>query len=314
MAIETGWRPSEGLNLKMSDVKVKVSPTTGKQYAEVWIGRQGKTRKGRPVTIFNAIPFFNTWTAVHPARDRPDGAYLFVSQENKSIYKNTPLKEGSLRLAYVRVIREHFPKLLDRPDISLEEKATIRSLISKPCHPYLQRHAFATDIVHKISQLSFNQLMGHSRTSRMYDVYVQDLGVEGNRELQIARGIITREESMSTAEVKMQPKFCPICHESNKHDAKFCFKCNFIISHEGYLEAKEEEEKAAKDAKEKEVEIAKLKDGQAALQRTMSSLFKVLVGQSDTLTIDMGEEEYLDPKTRESVKDLWEKQQQQMAS
>jgi hypothetical protein len=88
----------------------------------------------------------------------------------------------------------------------------------------LFRHEFATEIAPKVPQYVFNQLMGHFRTSKMYDVYVQNLGDEGNRELLISGGILTREATVSKAQQGRQPKYCPICHEANKQNADFCFK------------------------------------------------------------------------------------------
>ncbi len=127
IARDTGARPGEILDLKISDLKIKVSPTTGKKFAEFWIGRSGKMKKGRPASISDAIPYFSSWVAVHPRRDSPEGAYLFPSMENKAKYRNVPLKPDTLRLTYVTTIEEQFPKLLDSPDITLEEKAVLRN-------------------------------------------------------------------------------------------------------------------------------------------------------------------------------------------
>jgi hypothetical protein len=113
-------------------------------------------------------------------------------------------------MLYVRVLEKQFPKLLLRPDIPPQEKEILRSLIyDKPHYPYLRRHEHASELVHRVPQFSFNQLMGHSRTSQMYDVYVQDFGNEGLRELEIADGIITREETLSLAQWSVSPSIAP---------------------------------------------------------------------------------------------------------
>lgn len=100
----------------------------------IQIGKKGKTENSyRPASISDAIPFFNVWSHIHPARDwgekNSKDAYLFPSMENKAKYRNVPLKPDSLRLCYVKTIEKQFPKLLDRPEIPLEEKAALRSLI-----------------------------------------------------------------------------------------------------------------------------------------------------------------------------------------
>jgi hypothetical protein len=67
---------------------------------------------------------------------------------------------------------------------------------------------FATEIAPKLSQNAFNRLMGHSKRSNLQEVYVNDLGTEGNRKLLISRGIIIREETISSARLEIQPKYC----------------------------------------------------------------------------------------------------------
>ncbi|MDQ3851431.1 MAG: site-specific integrase [Thermoproteota archaeon] len=132
MRLETGARPGELLQLKLGDIKVETVPSTGKKVCKFCIGDKvgGKMKRRRPATISDAIPFFNVWAHVHPARDwkNPKDAYLFPSRENKAMYRNIPLKPESLRNCYVRTLEEHFPKLLDKPDIPLEEKNVLRSL------------------------------------------------------------------------------------------------------------------------------------------------------------------------------------------
>jgi hypothetical protein len=182
-------------------------------------------------------------------RDRPQGAYLFPSRENKAKYRNKPLVPDSLRQAYVRVIEEQFPKLLEDPTKTPEERRIIESLISnKPHYPYLFRHEFASEYAPKLSRLSFNQLIGHSESSKMQDVYVQSLGNEGNTELQIVRGVRAREDTITPAQAQLQPKYCVICGEANKQSADFCFKCNWAISSKGAMEERERNEAAAKES------------------------------------------------------------------
>jgi hypothetical protein len=85
-------------------------------------------------------------------------------------------------------------------------------------------------------------------------------GDEGIRELEITKGIRTREETISPAEIELQPKYCPICREANKSNAKFCFACNFTISPEGALENREKEAEAQKEAENTKKEMQAMKD------------------------------------------------------
>jgi hypothetical protein len=315
IAIETGGRPSEILNLKISDIKVGISPT-GKQYSDIYIGQEGKMREDREHTLVNSIPHFTAWVAVHPARDSPEGAYLFPSQEKKSMYKNKPLKVNSIRLLYVRTIKEQFPKLLLRQDISQKEKMVIKGLLQKPCHPYLNRYHFGSEIFDKVSPTEFNQLMGHSPRSRQYETYVKAFGNEGNRKMKLLKGVIREEDTISEAQKQMQPKTCPICHTSNKQSALFCQNpsCNFIISQQGYLKMKEEEKKIAEQAKRQNEEITKLKEGQRTLIKTMSNLGKCLLGETNSLTIDLGDDELNDTFSKLFLRSLQQMKEKEMTN
>jgi integrase len=273
IALETGGRPGELLELKISDLKIITSSSTGKKYAEFWIGRTSKMKEGRPVSIAEAIPYFNEWVHVHPMRDSPQGAYLFPSQTNRAKYRNLPLQEESLRQRYADVIENQFPKLLDRPEISLEEKATLRSLIyDKPHHPYLRRHENGTDLFYKVPLPAWKQHMGHSKNSRMYEVYTHELGTEGNQELLIAKGIITRGETMTKTQVEMQPIQCPLCHEVNKANSDFCFGCNYIISKKGVLETKEKDEAAAREKEENKRKLEQVMQSQLQQAEAISQM------------------------------------------
>jgi hypothetical protein len=84
----------------------------------------------------------------------------------------------------------------------------------------------------------------------MYDVYTHHLGGEGNKELLIAKAVIERNETLLSAQLEHQPKYCRICHESNKYNAKFFMGRDFDQSLEGLKEVKEEEDKTKKELEE----------------------------------------------------------------
>ena len=135
---DAGGRPSELLALKISDLKIQTSPSTGKKYAEFWIGDKvgGKMRKARPAAISDAIPYYNA-------------------------------------------------------------------------------------------------------------------GVS-------------------------QPKYCPICHESNKQDADFCFKCNWVISKKGVQEVREKDEAAARKTDEKEKELEQMQQDQKRMWYNMEQMQDII--------------------------------------
>jgi hypothetical protein len=281
--MDVGGRPGELLQLKLGDIKVETVPSTGKKVCQFTIGDKvgGKMKKARLASISDAIPYFNVWEHVHPARDwkgkDKKNAYLFPSMESEAKYGNVPLRPESLRGIYVRIIEKHFPKLLDRPDIPLEDKVALRSLIyDKPHFPYLRRHEFHTKWAFRLPGPVFNQITGHSPNSRVQEVYIHEFGNEGVLELEIARGIRTREETESPSEIELQPKYCPICREANKQYARFCLRCNFTISTEGAIENREKEAEALREAEEKEKELQQVQREQRGIKNMMSIFTEVL--------------------------------------
>jgi len=129
---EVGGRPGELLQLKLGDIKIEYIPSTGKQVCEFWIGDKvgGKMKWPRQVSISDALPYFNVWSQVHPARDYKEkerkNAYLFPSNENKAKYRNQPIQEDSLRQRYVYIIEKQLPIKLEDPNTPEEDKAALR--------------------------------------------------------------------------------------------------------------------------------------------------------------------------------------------
>ena len=76
MANDTSARPHELLNLKIKDIKFKISSTTSMQYAEVHITKS-KT-KPRTLPLIFSLPYVKDWIDSHPFANNPD-AFLFIS-------------------------------------------------------------------------------------------------------------------------------------------------------------------------------------------------------------------------------------------
>jgi len=193
---EIGGRPGELLQLRLDDIEYV--PSSGKQVCEFWIGDKvgGKMKWPRQVSISDAIPFFNTWSQVHPARDYKEKEkkqqYLFISLENSAKYQNKPLEEDSLRDRYKFIIEKQFPKKLEDPTVPLEDKAALRTRIyDKPHYPYIRRHEWHTEDAFKLSSASFKQLGGNSPNSKVDLIYQHEFGNEALREFEILRGIRT---------------------------------------------------------------------------------------------------------------------------
>jgi integrase len=80
MANDTSARPHELLNLKIKDLKFKVS-AEGIQYAEITVN--GKTGP-RTLPLIDSIPYVKEWLLNHPIADNHD-SWFFVSLSDKNV-------------------------------------------------------------------------------------------------------------------------------------------------------------------------------------------------------------------------------------
>ncbi|MGB7632364.1 MAG: site-specific integrase [Nitrososphaeraceae archaeon] len=247
MARDTSGRPHELLKLRVGDIMWQTNGTA--QYAEVTIGKSGKTVP-RTVPLINSIPFIKDWIREHPTGTNRN-AYLFISFEKQSMYRNLSLKPLSLSNMYRHLKLEFFPRLLTNPDIPEEDKNKIRVLLEKPWNPYVRRHTSLNEIWKLVkSEHALRMHAGWSKNSRMVEVYTHEFSNESSQLLLQARGIIpanTQEDNI------MKPVQCPNCNEPNKPDSRFCNKCNMILTYDAYNKTLEKE-------KQRESEVQNLRE------------------------------------------------------
>jgi integrase len=278
MARDLSARPHEILNLKIKDVVFKSA--NGYQYAEVLVN--GKTGS-RHIPLIQSIPYIKEWLSNHPSRNNPN-SHLFVSlsanhgsislHSNSSSSKqrenrnNRQLTVGGIQHVYRDYKREFFPKLLEDPTISNEDKERIKALITKPFNPYIRRHSALTEKSMKLKSSILNQHAGWSMSSNMAQKYIHYFGNESSESLLEAYGIVTKN---SVPIDTLNPKVCPNCSEGNTQDAKFCSKCKMIMSYEGYQEALESQSKKEDELKDMKVQFNTM---QSMLEKLIAGLSK----------------------------------------
>lgn len=235
-SLDTSARPHELLALKVGDVKVKHA--TEHTYAEVEVGRGGKT-KSRTVPLILSLPYFKALLAVHPEPNNPH-AFIFRSHNLRSRYRNVPLRGTSLAGLYGELKKKHFPKLLERPDVPPEDKARIRELLQKPWNPYIRRHTSLTEKAKILNEYNLRLHAGWTKTSKMVEVYTHELGGESSSMLLEAYGIKTKTDPTKSI---LRPRVCPSCSETNKPDAQYCVNsaCRMPLTLQAYSETKERE-------------------------------------------------------------------------
>ena len=125
-----------------------------------------------------------------------------------------------------------------------------------------------------------------------YIVYTPELGGESSEDLLLAYGIDVKNKNAATATTindkgenkaaepssSLYPKACPHCSEPNKPTSKFCVNCQIVLTFDAFNETIEEAEKTKK-------EFEQLKENQKRIEKTMSSMLKVIMGLSNTVEI-----------------------------
>jgi integrase len=269
MARDLSARPHEILNLKIKDVIFK--NVNGYQYAEVLVN--GKTGS-RHIPLIQSIPYIKDWLSNHPSRNNPKSP-LFVGL-GRSSNTGKPLTTGGLEQLYKYYKEEFFPKLLEDPTISNEDKEKIKGLLLKPFNPYIRRHSALTEKSTKLKSNTLNQHAGWSISSNMAQKYIHYFGNESSESLLEAYGIVTKNNVPIDT---LNPKICPNCSEGNIQDAKFCSKCKMIMSYEGYQEALESQSK-------KEDELKIVKERLSAMESYMQSLMSAFSNMHEQPQVD----------------------------
>ena len=220
---DTSCRPHEILGIRMKDVVFKMAGD--RQYAEVLVN--GKTGS-RTVPLINSIPYLKDWIDSHPQRTNPN-AYLIFGM-SRSYGKR--LSSLFINKVYTNYKKKFFPKLLEDPKVSPEDKVKISELLKKPWNPYIRRHTALTEKSQILKENVLRQYAGWSMGSNMPQKYVHYLGNEANLNLLEAYGLKPKFEEID----KMKPTQCPNCNELAKIDDKFCPKCRMVLSDDAYTE------------------------------------------------------------------------------
>ena len=264
MANDTSARPHELLNLKIKDVKFKIS-SDGIQYAEITVN--GKTGP-RTLPLIESIPYIKEWILNHPQGQNPD-SWLFVSMSDKNNNSVSQLSVNGLLKRYKKQYNHFFRKLLlfdsdgnnnnTTSSIPNADKAFIKNVLTKPWNLYIFRHSALTEKSKmKLSEHMLRNHAGWSMTSKMPNRYIHYFGKESSRSILSAKGILKENEGIEN--LLLKPKHCNNCQESNKPEARFCIKCKMVLSYDSYSETLEKQKEKDRDIDELKRSVAFLSD------------------------------------------------------
>jgi hypothetical protein len=142
----------------------------------------------------------------------------------------------------------YFPKLLDNPNVSPEDKQKITELLKKPWNPYVVgRHTSLTQKSRILKESTHRIFSGWTANSDMPRRYIHLFGNAACEDILQAYGLVEKDQQTIN---KLQSKQCPNCSEPNKPDSKFCAKCRMVLTYDAYSETIEEKHQKESEVKE----------------------------------------------------------------
>jgi len=257
VARDSGCRPHEMLRMKIKDIIVQ-QLDNGYQIARINVNGKTGTRN---VRLNNSYPRLKDWLSNgHPVPGNPNAA-LFCGLGRKN--NGRRLAAHTINAIYGNYKKIVFPKLLEDPLVPEEDKRIIRDLLKKPWNPYVRRHTAATEISKSLKDsVLIDQYMGWSHrgnTRQKYQHYYADDSFDA---MLVIDGLVSPSSVAAKNKMKtlLKPKLCPNCDESNKPESKFCVKCKFVLSFDGFNEAIEEKSKAEGETEEIKKKIERMQD------------------------------------------------------
>jgi integrase/recombinase XerD len=252
---DTGCRPHEILWLKIKDITFKI--IGDKQYAEVTVN--GKTGT-RTLPLIESIPYVKEYLSngQHPHPGNPNAP--LICGENRSLGRS--IQTESLNHLYEKYKKVVYPRLLESPNVTPEDKHKIRELLKKPWNPYLTgRHTSLTAKSRVLKEATLRVFSGWTPNSDMPRRYVHLFGNAACEDLLEAYGLVDKSPNISV----LQSKQCPNCSNPNRPDSKFCASCRMVLTFDAYNETLENQ-------KEKEDRLTIIENQMKALLSTLENL------------------------------------------
>ncbi len=223
MLYDLAARPHELMSLKIRNVVLR------ENYAEVKLVDHSNP-EGRIIPVTFSFPYFLTWLNSHPLKDNPD-APLWVRTEGAP----KAVRYYALWSLCSRKLRQR-----------------LGHKIHKPFNPYcMGDHSRLTNWAEQgLTEFQLKKLRGWSMSSTMPKRYIHMSGQGVKDRLLELAGI--KKPEQSEKESPLKAKECYRCKHKNPPDAKFCQKCNFVLSAEAFEEMQEKE-------KEREGELQDLR-------------------------------------------------------
>jgi len=197
---ESGFRPGELLSVKLKHVKDEEDGIT--------ISVDGKTG-ARPVLLLTCKPNLTKWLKNHPLKDDPEAPLWIKTSKNK------------------------FGQAVNYSHMVSKLRVTCRNAkINKKVNLKLFRHSAATKCAAFMTDSVMRKRFGWTKDSTMPSHYAHIVQSDVKQVILQHHGINKEEDK-----VKLTPKICPRCNETNSFDEEICDNCNSPLTLQKALEA-----------------------------------------------------------------------------
>lgn len=196
----------------------------------------GKTGT-RSLPLIDSLPYVKDYlNHEHPQPGNPNA--VFMAAIGRSLGRQ--LQIVSLYKIYEHYKKVLFPKLLESPNVTPEDKPKIKQLLKKPWNPYLSgRHTSLTQKSRILKESTLLLFAGWTPNSDMPRRYIHLFGNAACEDILQAYGLVGKDSQTFNG---LQGKQCPNCSEPNKPDSKFCAKCRMVLTYDAYSETIEEKQ------------------------------------------------------------------------
>jgi integrase len=283
VARDTGMRPGGLLDLRIKDIHWK--NTDSFQVAEITV--RDKTGV-HTAPIINGIPWLKDWLSNGHPFPTVETAAVFCGEGKKNTGR--PLSKGAINAVYRLYKHEIFPELLKNKLVEPEDIPKVEEMLRvRRWNPYTRKHTAITEKSKILPRPLLNQFAGWTPNSNMSAKYIHYFNNEATNKLYEAAGIKVLgaggEQQLNNSANKLKPKVCYNCSTANRPDAKICSndKCRYVLDYDHWMDREKEHEQTKKEMEE-------LKMHQENMQKTMGSMMRVILGQSDTIQVHMSEE------------------------
>lgn len=232
------------------------------RYGEGEIPHQAKTGSG-PILLTFSFPYVRDWLNEHPFRNTSE-ARLICSLNN-----GAPIKPDAL-WTMMNQLRLRIRRLIETGSITDDsEREKLKILLNtKRFNPYCLRHSSILHDSDYLPDYALKKKVRWSMNSTQPSRYIKGrMGNNLKEKILLENGIISDSESQKRASVIL----CPRCSLINAADCKYCSRCSYPLTTEGYEDIKEEEN----------AKFRSLEDRFNTMQSQVQSLITALSGLKD---------------------------------